>query len=116
MFTRRSLLRALALVPVALPALSARAAQPASSTPRITPKLIQEIEALAAKELSTFDVVGAALALIQDGEVVYAKGFDLYLAQSVTFKNRALNIVRAGRHRIPPGVGFDGPVGPSCGR
>jgi CubicO group peptidase (beta-lactamase class C family) len=75
MFTRRSLLRALAFAPLALPSLTARAAQPASSTPRITPKLIQEIEALVKKELSIFDIVGAALALIQDGEIVYANGF-----------------------------------------
>jgi CubicO group peptidase (beta-lactamase class C family) len=75
MFTRRTLLRTLALTPVVVPALAARGAQPTSSTPRITPKLIQEIETLAGKELSTFDIVGAALALIQDGEVVYAKGF-----------------------------------------
>jgi CubicO group peptidase (beta-lactamase class C family) len=75
MFTRRSLLRTLALTPVVVSALAARGAQPISSTPRITPKLIQEIETLAEKELSTFDIVGAAPALIQDGEVVYAKGF-----------------------------------------
>lgn len=76
MLTRRSLLRAMAGAPLALSGLpTLTAAQTGSSTPRITPGLIQQVEVLVQQGLSAFDIVGAAVALIQDGEIVYAKGF-----------------------------------------
>jgi CubicO group peptidase (beta-lactamase class C family) len=76
MLTRRSLLRAMAVSPLALSGLpTLTAAQTTSPTPRITPALIQQVQTLAQQGLSAFDIVGAALALIQDGEVVYASGF-----------------------------------------
>ena len=75
MFKPLSFLRILALGLLVLPGIAAQAAAPVSNPPRITPELIAEIDALIPQEMSRFDIPGAALALIQDGAVVYARGF-----------------------------------------
>ena len=75
MFKPLSSLRILALGLLVLPGIAAQAAAPVSNPPRITPELIAEIGALIPQEMSRFDIPGAALALIQDGAVVYARGF-----------------------------------------
>lgn len=46
-----------------------------AQTPRITPQKIAEIDAFVETRLATLELPGAAIALIQDGEIVHAKGF-----------------------------------------
>ena len=48
---------------------------PAPAAPTITPELLADLDATVPTAMTTFDVPGAAIALIQDGQVVYAKGF-----------------------------------------
>ena len=47
----------------------------AAASPTITPELLADLDATVPAAMATFDVPGAAVALIQDGQVVYAKGF-----------------------------------------
>jgi CubicO group peptidase (beta-lactamase class C family) len=63
-------------------ALNAGSAQPRASGPRITQELIDEIDALIPKEMSFFEVAGAGMALVQDGKVVYARGFGVRNAET----------------------------------
>lgn len=74
MFKRRSVLGAMALAPLALRTSAARAGATGSG-PSFTPALIAEIEALIVQNMPVFDIIGTAIALIQNGEVIYAKGF-----------------------------------------
>jgi CubicO group peptidase (beta-lactamase class C family) len=48
---------------------------PAAASPTITPELLADLDATVPAAMTTFDVPGAAITLIQDGQVVYAKGF-----------------------------------------
>ena len=75
MFKSLLLLRILTLGLMVLAGDVARAVAPVSNPPRITPALIAEIDSLIQREMPVFDIPGAALALIQDGAVVYARGF-----------------------------------------
>jgi CubicO group peptidase (beta-lactamase class C family) len=62
------------LVPVATWADSTATLAPAGS-PTLTPELLADLDAMVPAAMITFDVPGAAIALMQDGQFVYAKGF-----------------------------------------
>jgi CubicO group peptidase (beta-lactamase class C family) len=47
---------------------------PAAASPTITPELLADLDATFPAAMITFDIPGAAIALIQEGQVIYAKG------------------------------------------
>jgi len=51
------------------------AAQADPAPPQITSALLADLDTTVLTAMETFDVPGAAVALMQDGQVVYAKGF-----------------------------------------
>jgi CubicO group peptidase (beta-lactamase class C family) len=46
-----------------------------TAPPTITPELLADLDTTVPAAMITFDIPGAAIALVQDGQVVYAKGF-----------------------------------------
>jgi CubicO group peptidase (beta-lactamase class C family) len=62
------------LVPVAT-CTDSTATPALAGSPTPTPELLADLDAMVPAAMITFDVPGAAIALMQDGQFVYAKGF-----------------------------------------
>ncbi len=71
------------LVPVGL---AAAQSGPVQTAPRVTDELLAEFAALVESELATYHIPGAALAVVQDGEILLAEGFGVRnLAEGAPF-------------------------------